>query len=200
VVAQEESSSSGFEWFYVYLDSGSEQNHFSPSGPLGDFVDCIDLAAECEDSPRSGQTCLRIEYDPEDRSVGWAGMYWLEPEGKWESEKGGHDLRGAQRLRFWARGAVGGEVVAFRVAGIPGEHGDSEHDPVAVRATRLTLTSEWHEYDVDVSACDLSHVVGGFSFWVAHRDNPDGCVFYLDDIAYEVPQRPKQEAKAPEKE
>ena len=47
------------------------------------------------------------------------------------------------------------------------------------------LTQEWKQYEIDLSGKDLSYISGGFC-WATNLDvNPDGVVFYLDDIKYE---------------
>ena len=52
--------------------------------------------------------------------------------------------------------------------------------------TLTTLTTQWQQYTIDLTGVDLSYVLGGFA-WVANNTaNPNGAVFYLDDIQYEL--------------
>ena len=49
----------------------------------------------------------------------------------------------------------------------------------------IALTQEWKEYTIDLTGMDLSYIIGGFCWVVSAMDNPEGMVFYLDDIIYE---------------
>ncbi|MCW5852109.1 MAG: hypothetical protein KIT87_18695, partial [Anaerolineae bacterium] len=50
-----------------------------------------------------------------------------------------------------------------------------------------TLTTQWTQYSIDVSQADLHYVLGGFG-WVANAlNNPQGAVFWLDDVRYDTP-------------
>ncbi len=162
----------------LYAEAPLQDEPFAPSGWLGDFEDAVELDAECADKPHAGKTCLQVTYD----GLGdceWAGLYWLHPKGNW-AQAPGRDLTNAAELTFWARGDEGGEVVTFKMGGVRGPHADT-----AEAATpKLTLTSEWNLFTIDLTGADLSNVVGGFAFVVTKRDNPEGCTFYLDDVAY----------------
>ena len=41
------------------------------------------------------------------------------------------------------------------------------------------------EYTIDLKDRDLSYISGGFCWATNLNNNPDGAVFYLDDIRYE---------------
>ena len=49
----------------------------------------------------------------------------------------------------------------------------------------VVLSNEWKKYEIDLKGLDLSYISGGFCFIIKRTENPDGCVFYLDDIRYE---------------
>ena len=162
----------------VYTDGEDEDPLFVPTGKLGDFEDAVEADPGCAQDPHEGKACFKVAYDGEG-DAGWAGLYWVHPEDNW-GEVEGRDLTGAQRLTFWARGEKGGEVVAFKVGGIPGP----KPDTAEAATPKLTLTPFWNQFTINLSEADLSNVVGGFAFTVTAKDNPKGCTFYLDDIAY----------------
>ena len=175
--------------FYVYKDNGSPQNHGAPSGWLGDFRDLI-IDLNCQDLPFSGDSCIRITYTAEGSKYAyWAGMYWQHPANNTGYIDGGIDLTGASRVTFWARGDVGGEKIdAFKFGGVLGAYPDTDSDGIYY----LRLSSEWTKYEIDLTQCDLSYI-SSFFCWVANRyANPQGLIFYLDEIKIETSQEKEQ--------
>ena len=171
-----------FKKFNVYSDKVTKDNHYTPSGWMGDYGD-IKVEAGCKENPHSGATCIKITYSAEQKQgAGWAGVYWQNPANNWGTQPGGYDLKGAKKLVFWARGEKGGEKIAeFKIGGITGEYADSD----TANITDVKLTPEWKEYTIDLTGKDLSYISGGFC-WVANAaSNPNGFTFYLDDIYYE---------------
>jgi len=124
---KQEISQEQFAPFAVYVENASNDNHFAPSGWMGDYGD-IKLNLACTEMPRSGKTCIKITYNAmASQGAGWMGIFWQQPANNWGDKKGGYNLTGAQKLTFWARGAVGGEKIAeFKVGGITGEYPDSD--------------------------------------------------------------------------
>jgi hypothetical protein len=175
-------SSPVFKPFAVYVENASKENHFAPSGWMGDYGDLKINLANTE-KPRSGNTSIKITYSAKmTQGAGWAGIYWQQPANNWGEKKGGYDLTGATKLTFWARGANGGEKIAeFKVGGITGEFPDSDSASVGP----VELKSEWQKYTIDLKDKDLSHVIGGFCWAASKDDNPNGFVIFLDDIIYE---------------
>jgi hypothetical protein len=111
----------------------------------------------------------------------------------------GLDLSGATALTFWARGQNGGEVVDFFMGGV-GWNGDTVNSPCtpsfpgpcpasdstpAVKIT-VALSNQWAKYSINLTGRNLSYVLGGFGWGVDGAVNPNGAVFYLDDIQYEL--------------
>ncbi|MBN1405888.1 MAG: hypothetical protein JW946_05150, partial [Candidatus Omnitrophica bacterium] len=137
----------------------------------------------CVENPHSGTSCIKITYKP-DASQGarWAGIYWQSPANNWGDKKGGFDLTGANKLTFWAKGEKGGEnIEEFKIGGISGAYPDSD----IAYLNPIVLTKEWKQYEIDLKGKDLSYISGGFC-WSTNLDvNPNGCIFYLDDIRYE---------------
>src|SRR5205823_5926318 len=119
---------------------------------------------------------------------GWSGIYWQSPANNWGDRAGqaGYDLHDATRLRFWARGEKGGEKIhEVKVGGIVGKYPDSD----VVTMGPIKLTKEWNEYTIDLTGRDLRHIIGGFAFFLRKYDNPAGATLYLDDIAFDLPQK-----------
>ncbi|MDD5156150.1 MAG: hypothetical protein PHF11_06710, partial [Candidatus Omnitrophica bacterium] len=181
--------------FGVYADKRSPDNHYIPSGWMGDYGD-IKLNDESLDNPHSGTTSLQFVYSAKkSQGQGWAGVYWQNPANNWGSKKGGFDLTGLNKVTFWARGAKGGEVIQkFIVGGIKGTYPDS----ASVEMGPVELTDSWKQYTINLAGKDLSYINGGFG-WVTTADlNPKGATFYIDDVKFEYdvglkPETRKQE-------
>ncbi len=172
--------------FYVYADSGSLDNHFVPSGwmPATAAKD-LRLDTNWKNLPFSGDTCVRVQYE-NNSATRWAGIYWQQPANNWGTvPNAGYDLQGATKLTFWARGDKGGEIIyEFKMGGLSsGEYIDSDSASIGP----IELTDEWKQYEVDLRGRDLSYVIGGFA-WATNIDvnDPEGIVFYLDEIKYEA--------------
>jgi hypothetical protein len=175
-------SAGTFKVFKVYSDQRSPDNHYISSGWMGDFGD-IKLNDRFMENPHGGTTCIKIEYTPtRSQGAGWIGMYWQNPANNWATKKEGFDLTGAKKLKFWARGEKGNEIISeFKVGGITGEFPDSDSAGIGP----VMLSKEWKEYEIDLAGKDLSHIIGGFCLSANSDDNPDGFIIYLDDIRYE---------------
>jgi hypothetical protein len=171
--------------FYVYADSSSLDNHFIPSGwmPATAAKD-VQLNTNWKNLPFSGNTCVRVAYE-NNSGTRWAGIYWQQPANNWGTvPEAGYDLQGAQKLTFWARGDQGGEVIyEFKMGGLSsGQDPDSDSASIGP----IELSKEWEKYEIDLRGRDLSYVIGGFA-WATNIDvnDPDGIVFYIDEIKYE---------------
>ncbi len=183
-------STTGFKRFNVYTDRTARDNHFVPSGWMGDYGD-IKLDTGWKDNPHGGTTCIKIVYTCEQKQgAGWAGIFWQNPANNWGTKPGGYDLTGAKKLVFWARGEKGGEMLSktqvgtlaeVKVGGITGEYADSD----SVSIGPLMLTPEWKEYTIDLTGKDLTYISGGFCWAASAADNPSGFTIYFDDIYYE---------------
>src|SRR5439155_592776 len=115
-----------------------------------------------------GATCIRNSFSVVDLAY-WGGWYFdngvlsngeRQPACNWgQFANAGVDLRGAERLTFWARGDTGGEKVDFLAGGIGRDamtgkpiapHPDSfPRTPPFGHTT--TLTNEWQQYGIDLS-------------------------------------------------
>ena len=179
--------------FYVYEDASSSNNHYEPTGYMGDVGD-IRIVKNYEKNPHSGPESLQIVYSakgtgpsecPYRGPCKWAGVYWQQPTNNWGkdqvSKAKGWDLSSYNRLLFAAR-AEKPATIEFKVGGIDAPYGDSLKDG---RRKVAKLTEAWQEFEIDLTGADLRHIIGGFS-WVTNWDtNPQGVTFYLDDVRFE---------------
>ena len=112
--------------FSVYTDSKSPDNHYIPSGWMGDYGD-LSMDDKYMSEPHSGSTCIKFVYTAKKiQNQGWGGVYWQNPANNWGSKKGGFDLTGLNKLTFWAKGAKGGEIIdKVVVGGIKGTYPDT---------------------------------------------------------------------------
>jgi hypothetical protein len=179
--------------FPVYTDAAAQDNHYVPSGWMGDAtVPGRVTLTECwYDNPHSGQTAIKIDYT---RQIsGWAGIYWLHPAENWGDRPGGFNLTGADRLTFWARSDTPGAALRFLIGGIGYLDGvvcepSLEPFPGSVcpkieEIKTLSLSPTWTQHTIDLHLYptrSLTKVVGGFGL-IAE----DEMVVYLDDIVYE---------------
>ena len=169
--------------FIIYEDIMTADNHYIPSGWMGDYDDIV-LDENWRDNPHSGITCVKIIYSAKvSQGARWAGIYWQNPPNNWGTIDGGFDLTGMTKLTFWVRGEVGGERAEFKVGGITGKYADSLQPAATSRV--ITLTNEWTPYSIDLEGKDLSYITGGFCWVTSMRSNPDGCTIYIDDIKFE---------------
>lgn len=175
-----QSISADRELFYVYSSKYPKENHYSPSGIMGDTED-IGLSGGYISTPSGGKACLRITYKPKGAKE-WAGIYWQNPPNNWGEVEGGYNLEGADKLTFWAKGEKGRERIAmFKIGGITGRYNDSDSAFIGP----VKLSKKWKQYTISLKRKDLRYISGGFCFTVRRVDNPGGCTFYLDEIRYE---------------
>ncbi|MFH0826856.1 MAG: hypothetical protein V1923_03090 [Candidatus Omnitrophota bacterium] len=190
--AAQQAATSKPKEFVVYADKNSRENHYIPSGWMGDYGD-IKLNDQVMQNPQSGTTCMQISYSAKKaQGQGWAGIYWQNPANNWGTKKGGFDLTGMTKVTFWARGEKGGEAIQkFIVGGIKGTYADTAN----IEIGPIELTNAWKQYTINITGKDLSYISGGFG-WVTTADlNPDGCTFYLDNIRFEADPTMKPESK-----
>ncbi len=178
--------------FMVYSDKNARDNHYVPSGWMGDYGD-IKMNDQAADKPQAGTSSVEFTYSAKkSQSQGWAGVYWQNPPNNWGTNKGGFDLTGMTKLTFWARGAKGGEVIQkFVIGGIKGTYPDS----ASIELGPVELTDTWKQYTIVLAGKDVSYISGGFG-WVTTADlNPEGCTFYVDSIKFEADTSVKPEGK-----
>lgn len=163
--------------FKVYGDCYDGAQPYCPSGWMGNLSH-IDQNDCCEERPHSGSTCIKVVYSGKG---GWAGVAWQDPPNNWGTQPGGYDLTGAARLTLWARGEKGMENVEFKV-GLLGA-GRKHQDSGRATSGKITLTTKWQKYTVDLGGRNLQKMMTGF-LWVA-EGGVSPVTFYLDDIQFE---------------
>ena len=163
--------------FTIYEDRGSANNHYIPSGWMGN-AKATKMDDGCATNPHGGQTCLKFEYTATDN---WSGIVWQDLVNDWGDQAGGWNLTGAKKLKFWARGEKGDEVVSFKfgILGSDKKFSDSANGEMP----DVKLTKDWTEYSIDLAGKDLTRIKTGFCWSLAGQSSP--VVFYLDDIRFE---------------
>jgi hypothetical protein len=172
-----------FQKFVIYDEFMSKDNHFIPSGYMGNFRD-ITIRPNWGVNPHTGKTCYKVMISSKNsQGAGWAGVYWQNSANNWATVSNrGFDLTGATKLTFWARGEKGGERISeFKIGGISGEFPDS--DSAAIYD--VDLNTQWTRYSISLDKVDLKYIIGGFCFAVPLDMNAEGVVFYLDDMIIE---------------
>jgi hypothetical protein len=163
--------------FYVFTEHASPSNHYCPSGWMGN-TKVIRIDENCHFNPRSGDTCICVEYRAD---TDWGGVVWQDPPRDWGNAAGGWNLSGAKRLVFWARGDKGGETVGFRFGVIGADK--KYYDTATGNLEEVELSTTWKEYSIDLSGKNLSNVKTGFVWIVVGQRKP--VLFYLDEIRFE---------------
>jgi hypothetical protein len=166
----------------IYTEEPGYQNTYIPSGFMGDWSD-LKVNTKSQESPHSGSFCMKWEYSAKaSKNQGWAGVFWQNPPNNWGIRDGGLNLSKVKKITFWVRGAKGGEIIEkFQVGGIEGQY----HDSDMIFNGPFLLTTEWQQITVDLRDADLSYLIGGFCFVLTQRDNPEGAMFWLDDIVFQ---------------
>jgi len=166
--------------FYIFNNAISPPvRNFCPSGYMGDVVD-IAIVGGYDNVRQQDYAPLKVCYMARGEK-GWMGMMWQNPNDNWGNLDGGYNLSKATKLTFWAMGVNGDEVVEFKIGGALGNYPDS----ISRSTGRLRLTNAWKQYVIDLAGNDLCYVSAAFGFFCDKASNPNGCVFYLDDIKFE---------------
>jgi exo-beta-1,3-glucanase (GH17 family) len=164
--------------FVVYNDF-SALSHFIPSGWMGE-INSINFDSACITRPRSGKTCIKIEWQRGGQD--WSGIYWQYPENNW-GDMPGYKFRGVKKLTFWARGERGGERSEFKIGGI--DSNKKYRASLDLQTISVKLTNEWKKYEIMIPKENLDNVISGLCWAIAWVDNPKGATLYLDDIQFE---------------
>ena len=166
----------------VYGDGNAWEQHGAPSGWMGDYRD-LRMNQLWTNNVHGGKACIKIVYTAEgSRYSNMVGVMWQHPANNDGTLDGGLDLRGAKKVTFWARGEKGGEMIeSFFVGGALGAYPDTDKTSIG----NVYLTPEWTKYEIDLTGLDLSYISCFFGWATARFNNPEGMVFYLDDIQVE---------------
>ncbi len=161
----------------IYDEGDPAKAAFVPTGWMGNHK-ALRLDPLFADRTHSGKTCLRVGYQAADN---WAGVVWQSPAGDWGDRAGGWNLTGAKTLSFWTRGSAGGEILTFEfgLIGKDKKFSDSSRG----KLDKVTLTSDWKQYTIDLGSQDLTRIKTGFAFVLAGQGRP--IEFFLDDVRFE---------------
>jgi hypothetical protein len=167
--------------FVIYTERGSRENHYIPSGWMGDYGD-LKMNQGWDKNPGEGKHCIKFDYSAmRNQGAGWVGVYWQYPANNWGDKKGGMNLEGFKTLKFKARGEKGGEVIdKFMIGGITGQTEEGDSDEAST--DMIELTKDWKEYTIDLTGRNFSYVIGGFGWAMNADSNMNGAVFYVDEI------------------
>jgi hypothetical protein len=133
-----------------------------------------------ESDPHQGSVCTKVTYDSSKED--YAGLYILVTGNTQRGPGIGVSIPDAKYLEFYAKGAQGGEKVSFGY-GMPSSKDNLNADS-SNYIQMATLTDRWERIVVDLRDKSLSHINGLFRFYIKKEDNPNGCIFYLDNINY----------------
>lgn len=161
----------------VIYREGGEELAWVPSGVMPER-NFLALNPSCELAPHSGKTCFEIEYTS---GGDWSGLQFQHPAGDWENNSpGGFEVTGAKTLKFWAKGAQGGEVFSLNMGGpLTGIYPNTAQADFGT----LTLTKEWTEHSFTLDGKDLRRIKNPFT--IVLKGNGFPFTIYLDDIAFE---------------
>jgi hypothetical protein len=170
--------------FYVYAGWGSDKNHYTPQGWMGDTGDIQFNDNYKLDSDPSRSSVIQITYTPKGPNH-WSAIYWWDPpDSNFGAIDGGYNISCATtKLTFWARGENGKEKGEFKVGGINGIYKDSLLKTLTTGP--IVLTKTWTQYKIPLTGADLSHIISGFVWSASKLENPNGATIYLDDIRFE---------------
>ncbi len=173
-------------------------DQFIGSGFMGDSAstrDAIKMTntpADCKSPRTTGAEglCYSVSWAPSasgaaDSGNYWGGVYWQSPSDNWGGKPGKKVAQGANRVTFYAAGAVGGEKLQIKIGGINVSGNDptlTHRDTFAI-GQEITLTTTWTKYEVALSGASYDEVLGGFS-WVATSTGAP-VAFYLDNLRWE---------------
>jgi hypothetical protein len=153
------------------------------------------------DDPHEGTYALVTRIGLDAASLSWGGWMFLHGDCTsgvcvvdWGDQDTGYDLSGATALKFWAKGAVGGERVEFFTAGLGWDEGGRTTKPHPDSSNKIslgvvTLSDSYSEYTIDLAGQDLTSIANGFGFVAASDQNADVAevTVWLDDIRFELP-------------
>ena len=152
------------------------------------------ISLETSDDCYMDTVCLKFEYST---GGSWGGVMWWPlscgtsgaSEASWTNVKSGTcginllergNISGITRLTFWARGEKGQEFIEFKV-------GDRNILPTPGKRAKFRLSSNWTKYEIDLNGgnMDFTNAIAILTWITNDIQNPNGAVFYLDDIQFE---------------
>ena len=172
---------------YAVSNAINIEDLFSPSGGMGDGEygqKYVKFFGADSNHPHSSPSSIKVDYTFGPKR--WAGIYWLNKPDNWGDKPGvNYSGKGISRLTFWARGDAGGEIVEFKTGNVD-DSKKKYRDSFGSTTGRISLTTTWRKYNIDLAHANLESVIGGFC-WVSSADYNTGkrITFYIDDIMFE---------------
>lgn len=185
----------------IMVSGNSAYQAYYPSGFMGDINDLTAQTVQC-DAPRTGQGCIRIDYNPNhqsDSNKHWAGLYFQYPDQNW-GEYPGRNLSGATNLTFWAKSNPPMSV-KFIAGGInrPKSEQLRFHDsfgpkyinrfdqmflPSYLEVLRgfVPLNQNWQFFEISLEGTDLSSVIGPLGIVVSQSVGGKPGSIFLDNV------------------
>jgi hypothetical protein len=173
-------------------------DHFVASGFMGDVevdpasVTMIPSATQTDKTCNGDRAlvtahgiCHQAIYKPTTKTgaKGWGGVYWQAHADDWGAMPGIAIKPGAKSVSFYAKGKVGGEVVIIGAGGL-GMGGSTKYKDDWAKEAKLTLTTSWTPYSIDLTGVTYTTVLGGLRWTAASLDNASGLTFFIDDIEW----------------
>jgi hypothetical protein len=129
--------------------------------------------------------CSRWRFTPDAAAPSWAAVAWVNRADANYTHEPICLPTGVKRISFFARGAVGGEVVAFGGAG--------------VMEQPITLTAEWKEYSIDLTGVDYNNADAGVPSGLSWKVEPGAgqtapVLFDIDNIRFVTTDAPAANA------
>jgi hypothetical protein len=158
---------------------------YYPSGKIGDVAD-ISIDSEFTGNSHSGRASLRMDYRPTlASSLGWAGVYFLYPDGNW-GQFPGRNLSGATKLSFWVC-AYHDTHAEFFLGGIKDPRFAYFDTLPKISTGVVTVSSTWQRHEIDLTGHDLSSVIGGFGVAMSREQDARSTTLLLDDVEINLP-------------
>ena len=166
----------------VYSPDGFGAYH--PGGRMGDVND-ISVIPPGGRGDHAGPTSVQIDYRPQPSGgVGWAGIYFLYPDGNW-GQLPGRNLTGATRLTFWAC-ADHVTRAEFFVGGLRDPHLPHADSLQKTSTGVVAVTPTWQHYEIDLTGKDVSSVIAGFGMAMGRDQDQEPRSLFLNDIAFNL--------------
>jgi hypothetical protein len=158
---------------------------YYPGGKIGDVGD-ISIDSEFTGDSHSGRASLRIDYRPAlSGSLGWAGVYFLYPDGNW-GQFPGRNLSGATKLSFWVC-ADHDTRAEFFIGGIKDPRFAYFDTLTKISTGVVAVSSTWQRHEIDLTGHDLSSVIGGFGVATSREQDARSSSLLLDDVEIDLP-------------
>jgi hypothetical protein len=143
----------------------------------GTGADACTPAGVGRSSPSAKGNCWAISFAEPDGGLGYAGVIWLWPDQNFGTSPGYAIPLGATQVSFWARGAVGGEMVDFGA----GSKDTNACSDAFVLDLPVTLTNTWKQYTLPLDG----QVYGGGVVYAFDWAVTANASFYVDDIEWQ---------------